>query len=164
MAAPAQRADFPLHLRRQPGRAVRQRLLPLDEPLRDIARDRGGDLIGFMGFRHDRAAVAAVLDEAVHALVAAHGDMGHHVDPQARRIAPADAALEQLDVVRDICEQRIERFVEQFEPRQFGVAQVDHNGIALGALDAGLAHRLPQPGRIPLLGLRHGLTLSAPHG
>ena len=40
---------------------------------------------------------------------------------------------------------RLERVVEQFEPRGFGVAQVDDHAGALGRLDARLAHRGLQP-------------------
>ena len=50
------------------------------------------------------------------------------------------AAIEQFDVLGDFLEHRIERVVEQFEARDVGVAQIDHDGGALGRLDARLAH------------------------
>ena len=69
------------------------------------------------------------------------------VDPQPRRIAPADAAVEQVDLRRHFVKQRIERLVEQFEPRQLGVAQIDDDARLLGDLDAGLADGLLQARR-----------------
>ena len=47
----------------------------------------------------------------------------------------------------DFLEQRIERLVEQFEPRHFGIAQIDDDAGALRRLDARLAHRVAQPHR-----------------
>ena len=66
--------------------------------------------------------------------------MRDHVDPKPRHVALADAAVEQFDAGRDVLEHRIERFVEQFEPRHLGVAQIDHHARALGRLDARIAH------------------------
>ena len=70
--------------------------------------------------------------------------MGDDVDPQPRHVAAADAAVEQLDVGGNVLEQRIERLVEQFEPRQLGVAQIDDDAGTLGRLDARLAHGVLQ--------------------
>ena len=58
---------------------------------------------------------------------------------------PRDAAVEQVDVRGDFREQRVERVVEEFEPRHFGVAQIDDNAGALGRLDARLAQGVLQP-------------------
>jgi hypothetical protein len=65
------------------------------------------------------------VQEPVDALVTSHGDVGDGIDPQPRRLAPADAAVEKIDLCRDFGEDRIERFVEQFEPGKFRIAQVD---------------------------------------
>ena len=73
-------------------------MLALDHAARDIigdGLDDHGDLVGFGD--HD-AAEAGVLHEAVDALVAAHHHMGDDVDPQPRRVALADAAIEQIDL------------------------------------------------------------------
>ena len=70
--------------------------------------------------------------------------MRDHVDPQPRRVAATDAAVEQLDLGRDFGKQRIERLVEEFETRDLGVAQIDDDAGALGRLDARLAHGLFQ--------------------
>ena len=103
-----------------------------------------GDVVGFGD--HD-AAEAGVLHEAVDALVAPHHDMGDDVDPQPRRFALADAAIEQVDLIGNLREQRIERLVEDFEPRHFGVAQVDDDAGAIGGLDPRLPQRVAQPHR-----------------
>ena len=73
--------------------------------------------------------------------------MRDHVDPQPRRIALADAAIEQIDLIRHLREQRVERLVQDFEPRHFGVAQIDHDAGAIGGLDPRLAQRIAQPDR-----------------
>jgi hypothetical protein len=66
--------------------------------------------------------------------------MGHHIDPQPRRLALADAAIEQIDLIRNLRKQGIECLVENFKPGHFGIAQVDHDAGAIGGLDP----RLPQ--------------------
>ena len=92
---------------------------------------------------HD-AAEARVLREAIDALVAAHRNMRHRVDPQPRRLAPADAAIEQVDLARDLVEYGIERLVQQLEAGDLGIVQVDDDGGALGVIDARLAQRIAQ--------------------
>ena len=71
--------------------------------------------------------------------------MGDGIDPQPRRLAPADAAIEQIDLFGDFLEQRVERLVEELEPGDLGVVQVDDDTAALGLIDARLAQRVPQP-------------------
>ena len=143
-------------------RVVGKRALALDQPARHVAGDRVHHLRHFVGLRQHRAAVAGVLHETVLPLVAAHLDMGDDVDPQPRHVAFAHAAVEQFDVLGDVLEHRIERLVEQFEPRHLGVAQVDHHGRALGRLDARLAHGvLERIGR--LRRCRLGFLATSPH-
>jgi hypothetical protein len=87
------------------------------------------------------------------------------VDPQPRRLAPADAAVEQIDFLGDFLEQRVERLVEDFEPRHLRVVQVDDDGAALGLIDARLAQRVAQPlRRLVRLGSFGGATFTTPHG
>ena len=122
-------------------------MFALDHAARDIIGDGiddGGDVVGFGD--HD-AAETGVLHEAIDPLVASHHHMGHHIDPQPRRVALADAAIEQIDLFGDLREQRIERLVENFEPRHFGIAQVDDDAGAIGRLDPRLAQRIAQPHR-----------------
>ena len=61
--------------------------------------------------------------------------MGDDVDPEPRRIALADAAVEQIDLIRDLGEQRIERVVEDLEPGHLGVPEVDDHPCPVGGLD-----------------------------
>jgi hypothetical protein len=49
------------------------------------------------------------------------------VEPQPRRIALADAAVEQIDIRRCFIEQRIKRLVEQLKPRHLRITEIhDH--------------------------------------
>ena len=110
-------------------------MLALDHAARDIVGDGIDDHGDLMRFGEHDAAEAGVLHEAVDPLVASHHHMGDHVDPQPRRFALADAAIEQIDLFGDLRKQRIERLVEDFEPRHFGVAQIDDDAGAIGGLD-----------------------------
>src|SRR6185312_2701284 len=99
-----------------------------------------------------------------------HHHMRNHVDPQSRRLALADAAIEQLDLLGHLRKQGIERVVQDFEPRHFRVAQVDDNTGAIGRLDPRLVKRVAQANRSRLarriaashwrLGHRNRLTSS----
>ena len=120
-----------------------QRVLALDHAAGDVVGDGIDDDGHVMRLGDHDAAEAGVLHEAVDALVAPHHDMGDHVDPQPRRIALADAAVEQVDLLGHLREQGIERLVENLEPRHLGIAQIDHDAGAVGGLDP----RLPQASR-----------------
>ncbi len=78
--------------------------------------------------------------------------MGDGVDPQPRRLAPADAAIEQIDLFGNFLEQRVERLVQEFEPGDLGVVQIDDDAAALGLIDARLAQRFLEPLRGGSLG------------
>ena len=122
-------------------------MFALDHAARDIIGDGIDDRRDIVGFGDHDAAEARVLHEAIDALVAAHHHMRHHVDPQPRRVALADAAIEQIDLIRHLREQRIERLVQNFEPGDFGVAQIDDDAGAIRGLDPRLAQRIAQPDR-----------------
>ncbi len=122
-------------------------MFALDHAARDIIGDGVDDRSDLMGFGDHDAAETGVLHEAIDPLVASHQHMRDHVDPQPRRIALADAAIEQIDLIRNLREQRVERLVENFEPGHFGVAQIDHDAGAIGSLDPRLAQRIAQPDR-----------------
>ncbi len=74
--------------------------------------------------------------------------MGDDVDPQPRRVALADAAIEQFDIVGDLHEQGIQRLAQDFQPGHFGVAQIDNDAGAIGGLDSRLPQRIAQPQRM----------------
>ena len=80
------------------------------------------------------------------------------------RLAARNPAVEQVDLRRDLREQRIERLVEQLEPRHLGVVQIDDHAGALGGVDARLAQCILQALRLIGLG-RFGrrLILTSPH-
>src|SRR4030088_2609791 len=124
-----------------------QRTFTLDHATGDISDngvDNGGDFVGFSN--HD-AAETAILHEAIDPLVAPHHDMRDDIDPQPRRFALGDAAIEQIDRIRNLSEQRVERLVENFEPRHFGVTQVDDDAGTIGSIDPRLPERIAQPYR-----------------
>ena len=100
-----------------------------------------------MGFGQNDPAEPRVLDEAIDALVASHQHMGDHVDPQPRRLALADAAIEQVDTIGNLRKQRIERLVQNLQPRHFGITQIDDDAGAIGGLDPRLPQRVAQPHR-----------------
>ncbi len=129
-----------------------ERALAFDDALRDIFRHRCRDVGDADALRQHLAAVAGVLKKTVDPLVAAHRDMGDGVDPEPRGLTTRNPAVEQVDLRRDFREQRIERLVEQLEPRNLGVVQIDDHAGALGGVDARPAQRLLQALRLVGLG------------
>src|SRR4029077_19821077 len=127
-----------------------ERMLALDDSAGDIVGDGIDDHRHVVRFRKHDAAVAGILHEAIDALVAPHHHMRHHVDPQPRRLAIADAALEQVDSVRYLRKQGIERFVHYFEPGDLGIAEIDDHAGAIGGLDPRLVKRIAQANRTRL--------------
>ena len=142
-----------------------ERTLAFDQAARNIGGDCGNDLRNLVRLReHMTADLRILVQETVNALVAPHGDMSDGIDPQPRGVAAAYAAVEQLDLRRDVGKQRIKRLVQEFEPRDLGVAQIDDDAGTLGRLDARLVHRLLQRrARLGVACRRGGFTLSAPH-
>ena len=120
-------------------------MLALDHAAGDIVGDGIDDDRDVMRLGYHDAAETGILHEAVDALVAAHQHMRDHVDPQPRRLALADATIEQVDLFGDLREQRIERLVQDLEPGHLGIAQFDHDAGAVGGLDPGLPQRIAQP-------------------
>ena len=129
-----------------------QRVFALHHAARDIVGDGVDDRRHLVRLRDHDAAEAGVLHKAIDALVAAHRDMRDHVDPQPRVLALADAAIEQIDLIRNLREQRIERLVQDLQPRHFGVAQIDHDTGTVGRLDPRLPQRIAQADRTLIAG------------
>ena len=125
-------------------------MLALDHAARDIVGDGIDDRRDVMGLGEHDAAEAGVLHETVDALVASHQHVRDHVDPQPRRFALADAAIEQVDLIRNLREQRIERLVQDLKPRHFGIAQINDDAGAISGLDPRLPQRIAQPRRTGL--------------
>jgi len=78
-------------------------------------------------------------------------------------LAPADAAVEQIDLRWHLLEQRVERLIEDFEPGKIGIVQIDHHAGAFGLVDARLAHRLRER-LAPVRRIGIGFAVAAPHG
>lgn len=97
----------------------------------------------FAELGQDFAAGSCVLQEAVSALVTRQRNMSDTVDPQPRGLAMRYAAVEQIDGRRDAGKNRIERFIEQLEPRHVGVAHIDDDACPFRLLDPGQANRVP---------------------
>ena len=122
-------------------------MFALDHAARDVVRGGVDDDRDVVGLGEHDAAETSILHETIDALVAPHQDVGYHVDPQPRRLALADAAIEQIDGIGNLCEQRIESLVQNFEPGDFGIAQVDHHTGTIGRFDPRLSERIAQPHR-----------------
>ena len=115
-------------------------------------------------FGENPAADAGIVQESVDALVAAHGDMRDGVDPKPWRVTATDAAIEQVDLWRNVGKERIERFVEEFKTGNFRVMQIDDDAGAFRRLDARLMHRLLQRRvRFTLACRRSGFAFATPH-
>ena len=76
----------------------------------------------------------------------------HQPTGAGKRLALAEAAIEQVDLFGNLRKQGIERLVENFEPGDFGIAQVDDHAGAVGGLDPGLPQRVAQPDRMRIAG------------
>ena len=63
----------------------------------------------------------------------------------SRAIRPADELrFEDVDRTEDFPEQRFERLIQDLEPRNLGIAQVDDHAGAVGGVDPRLAQRITQ--------------------
>ena len=90
---------------------------------------------------HD-AAEPRVLEEAVGAAVAAHGDMADRVDPQPRLQPRRDGEVEQVDVVGHVGEDRRKLGGQQVEPHAARLAQLDDDVVAVGGRVLHVADRV----------------------
>ena len=120
-----------------------QCVFALDHAAGDVVGDGLDDHGRVVGLGEHDPAITGVLHKAIHALIASHQHMRDDVDPQPRGFALADAAVEQIDIVGHLREQGIERLVEDFQPCDFRIAQIDHHAVAVGRLDPRLAQRIP---------------------
>jgi hypothetical protein len=123
---------------------IGKRALTLDQPASNVTFDGIRHCGHFIGLREHRAAIARALHETILPLVAAHLDMRNDVDPKARNVTLAHTAIEEVHVVRNFVEYWIKRIVEQIQPRNIRIPQVDDDARALGCFDARLAHRIFQ--------------------
>ena len=100
------------------GRSVEEaKVLALDQLGVDV--DDGRLQFGVLEDEHSRHAAQPGLREGdwlarLHLLRAARDD------PQPWGVTPADTAIKQIGIRRDLREDRVELLVEDFEPRDFG--------------------------------------------
>lgn len=133
-AAPAPMAQD--RLRNPTPGVVGQGAFALDQPPRDVTPDGIRHRGHFVRFGEHCPAVTRVLYEPILPFVTAHLDMRNDVNPQARNIALAHAAIEKLHVAWNFIEQRRERIVEQFKPRNVRISQIHDDARSLGRFDA----------------------------
>ena len=142
-------------------------MFTLDQAACDVVRHRIDHHRHIVGLGYHDAAETRVLRKTIDALVAAHRNMRDRIDPQPRRVALADAAIEQIYASRNFLEQRIERFIENLKPGDFSVAQVDNDAGAIRGFNPGLAQGVAQTNRARFAGqivggalFRHDLKTS----
>jgi hypothetical protein len=89
--------------------------------------------------------------------------MRHRVDPEPRRVALANAAIEQIDASGNFRKQG-RALHRDLEPCHFRVAQINDNAGAVGSLDPGFPQGVTQTNRARFAGqivrdalFRHGL-------
>src|SRR4029078_2684450 len=82
-----------------------QRMLALDQAASNVIRHRIDDRGHLVRLGKHDTAIAGILHETIDALVAPHHHMRYHVDPESRRLALADAAVEQVDLLGHLREQ-----------------------------------------------------------
>ena len=136
----------------------------LDKAARHIFGHRVDDVVGLKRFGDDLAAVTAILDKSVGPLIATHRDVSNHIDPQPWRVAMTNATVEKLDIGRNIGEQRVQGFVEQFKAGELRIAQIDDDAAALRTLDTRRADGVLEPRGLILRGRRSGLGFASEHG
>ena len=102
-----------------------------------------GDHVDLSGLGQHPAAMPRVLQKTVDAPVMRHCDMCEHVDPQPRRLAARQAAIEKLDLHGNLGEDRVQRFIQDVKPRELRVVQVQHHAGAIRSFDP----RRPKCGR-----------------
>ena len=123
------------------GRPYGKRPLALDETARDIIGDSSDDRVGRLAFGHQHAALARILKKSIGALVVRHVDKRDHVDEKARMLALRQRHIEQVDALRGLVDDRLERALERFETGNFELAHLGHRLGALGVLNPSLPDR-----------------------
>ena len=106
--------------------------LTLDDALGDIARHLIGNRFHLGRFGEHHTADARILEEAIGAAVASHGDMADGVDPQARLQAGRDDKVEIVHVGGHVGKDRREFGGKQIEPHAMRLAHVDDDVVAVG--------------------------------
>ena len=117
------------------------RALALDQTARDIVGDSRDDRVERLAFGHQHAAVARVLEKSIGALVVRHVDECDHVDEEARMLALGQRQIKQINTLRRLVDDRLQRALERFETDNFELAHLRNRFGALGVLDPSLPDR-----------------------
>ena len=117
------------------------RALALDQTARDIIGDSSNDRVERLAFGHQHAAIARVLEESIGALVVRHVDECDHVEEEARMLALRQRQIKQIETLRRLVDDRLQRALKRFEADNLELAHLRDRIGALGVLDPSLPDR-----------------------
>ena len=117
------------------------RALALDQTARDIIGDGSDDRVERLAFGHQHAALARVLEKSIGALIVRHVDKRDHVDEEARMLALRQRQIKQIDALRRLVDDRLQRALKRFEADNLKLAHLRDRIGALGVLDPSLPDR-----------------------
>ena len=117
------------------------RALALDQTARDIIGDSSDNRVGRLAFGHQHAAVARVLKKSIGALIVRHVDERDHVEKEARMLALGQRQIKQVDALRRLVDDRLQRALKRFEADNLELAHLRDRLGALGVLDPRLPDR-----------------------
>ena len=117
------------------------RALALDQTARDIIGDSSDDRVDRLAFGHQHAALARVLEESIGALIVRHVDERDHVEEEARMLALRQRQIKQVEPLRRLVDDRLQRALKRFETDNLELAHLRDRIGALGVLDPSLPDR-----------------------
>ena len=118
-----------------------KRAFALNQTARDIIGDGGDDRIDGLAFGHQHAAMARILKKTISALIVRHVDKRDHVEEEARMLALGQRKIEQVDALRRLIDDGLERALERFQAADFELAHFRDRFGALRVLDPRLPDR-----------------------
>jgi len=122
-------------------RAYGQHPFALNQTARDIIGGGSDDRVDQLAFGHQHAALARVLKKSIGALVMRHVDERDHVEEEARMLALRQRHIKQVDTLRRLVDDRLQRALKRFETGNFELARLRDRITALGVLNPGLPDR-----------------------
>ena len=117
------------------------RAFALDQAARDIIGGGGNDRVDRLAFGYQHAAVARVLEKSIGALIVRHVDEGDHVEEEARMLALRQRQIEQVERLRRLVDDGLQRALKRFETDNLEIAHLRDRIGALGVLDPSLPDR-----------------------
>ena len=122
-------------------RVYGQRPFALDQTPRDVIGDSSDDRVDRLAFGYQHAALARVLKKSIGALIMRHVDKCDHVEEEARMLALRQRHIEQVDALRRLVDDRLQRALKRLETGNFELAHLRDRIGALGVLDPSLPDR-----------------------